>query len=133
MLGSLGSGVSLLDIVKTLQLCLDNIILNLLEQERSLADGVTLSHERHRAEVIPAEFFEIQHTQNLSRREGHKGLDGDGDIGGNLQSDIKDCLHALGIGLNHLPRLSISKILITDTCEVHRILQRLAEAVVLDI
>ena len=91
------------------------------------------SDKIHRTEVIPAELLNAQHLQNLLCREWHKGLDGDGDISRNLQRNVKDGLHTLGICLHDLPRLGVGKIFISDAGKRHSILQRLSETVILDI
>ena len=91
------------------------------------------SDQTHRAEVVPAELLDREHLQDLLGREGHKGLDGDGDVGSNLQRNVKNGLNALGIALHDLPRLGVSQIFISDAGNRHCILQCLAETIILDV
>ena len=49
-----------------------------------------------------------------------------------MEREVENGLHALGIGLDHLPRFGVGQILVADAGEVHGLLLRIAEAELLE-
>lgn len=133
MLCSFSSLVCLLRGRELVQLPLDHVVLDLLEEELGFADRMACRNKVHRTEALPAELLHGKHPEDLLRREGHEGLDGDGRIGRDLEGDVEDRFDPCTVTLDDLPRLRVSEVLVTDAGDVHGILQRLAEVVVLDV
>ena len=112
---------------------LNNAILDLLEQKLCLANHVACGQHLSIAQTLPIQLLDVEHLDNLRSRERHKRLDGDRQLGSDLQSDVQNGLNTLRISLNDLPRLGVCQIFVTQTGEVHSLFQRLAEAVALDV
>ena len=112
---------------------LNNAIFDLLEQQLGLTDHVTRLDHLRLAQTLPIELLDVEHLDDLGSRERHKRLDSNRQLGSDLQSDVQNGLNALRVSLYDLPRLGIGQIFVTQTGEVHSLLQRLAEAVALDV
>ena len=59
--------------------------------------------------------------------EGGEGLEGDGEVGADLETGVEDGGGAVHVGLRHLPGLHVGDVLVADAGDVHRLLQGLAE------
>ena len=72
---------------------------------------------------------DIQHLAKFLGCKRRERLERDREVRANLEADIQDRRSARHIRLRHLPRLSIRNILVSETRDRHRILQRFAEMI----
>ncbi len=116
-----------------MQLRIDGLIINFLKQEFWLS---YFSAERDNIlmpQFIPFYLVKRKHPAQLRGHERQERLERDNDVTANLQGDIQDCPDTFHIGLGDLPRLGLLKVSIADSCDFHRVFQRLAEMEVLKI
>ena len=119
--------VSLLGVSELLELSFDNLILNLLEEQFRLTELGTSLEQICAAELSPLEVRHIDHLAEFLRRERQEWLEGDSEVGNQLQGDVQDGLHTLRIGLPNLPRLTLCDVSVTDTSQVHSLFLSLTE------
>ena len=79
------------------------------------------------AKLVPVEILHVEHLAQFLTAERQEWLEGDGEIGYQLQRDVQHSLHALRIGLPYLPRLTVGDVLIADACQVHGLLLSITE------
>ena len=72
---------------------------------------------------------DTQHLAKFLRGKRCERLESDRKVSANLEADIQDRRSARHIRLRHLPRLGIRDILVSETRDCHRILQRFAEMI----
>ena len=77
---------------------------------------------------IPVSPGDIEPSAQFVHREGQERLKQDSQVGCYLQGDVHYRLNAVRVGFDHLPRLSISQVLVAQTCQVHGFGQCLPEA-----
>ena len=68
-----------------------------------------------------------QHAAELLGRKGQERIEGDREVGRDLQGDVEDRLHPCGIGGEALPRLSVREVLVADASQVHGLTLGIAE------
>ena len=116
-----------------LLLCLDLIVLNLLEEQLRLAQPVTRLEEVSLTDRLPVDLLvHSEHTAELRHREGEEGLEEQRTIGSDLEGDVEDRPGALGVCLDHLPRLEVGEVLIAKSGQLHSGALSIAEVEVLD-
>ena len=125
--------VLLLDALKLLHLSVDYRVFHLLEEQFGLLDVAAGSENVDRAKFAPVGSGEIEHLAQLLGRERQERLEGNSQIGSDLQSHIHYGSHTLHVGLGELPWLGVGEILVADTGEVHSVLQSLTEVELLDV
>ena len=72
-----------------------------------------------------------EHTAELRHREGEEGLEEQRTIGGDLEGYVEDRPGALGVCLDHLPRLEVGEVLIAQSGQLHGGTLSIAEVEVL--
>ena len=81
---------------------------------------------------IPFGNGHAQHRAYFLSGERQERFKGDSQIGRDLQGEIEDCRDAVHIAFGQFPRFGVGQIFITDTGEIHRLFQCIAETVVFD-
>ena len=76
---------------------------------------------------------DIQHLAKLLGSKRRERLECDSEVSTDLEADIQNRRSTRHIRLRHLPRLSIRDILVSETGDGHRILQRFAEMISLNV
>ena len=122
-----GSLIGLLRVLKLLELSVDGIVLNLLEEESRCAELVSGLEQFGAAELCPVCILDVKHLTELGRAEREERLKGNLEVGNELERDIEDGLHALHVGLGHVPRLAVGNVFVADAGEVHSLLLCVAE------
>ena len=123
-----GCFVGLFRVEEFLDLRFDDLVFDFLKEECGRAQLVAGGEEVGAAEVVPFEGVHGQHFAQAGTGEGEEGFEGDAQVGGQLEGDVDDCLDALGVCLDDLPGFAVGQIFVADTCQVHGLLQRIAEA-----
>ena len=118
----------LLALLQLGHLRLHHAVLDFLEQQCRLADFMAGGQQVGCAERRPRQTFHSQHLFQFCGGERQERLEGDGKVGHELQREVDDGLHALGVGLDDFPRLCVGEIFVADAGEVHRLFLRVAEA-----
>ena len=119
--------IGLLGVLKFLKLCVDSVVLNLLEEQGRSAKLVSWLEEFGRTELIPFCLSHVEHLAELLRAERKERLEGNLKVGNELKRDVEDGLNALHIGLYHVPRLAIGDVFVADAGKVHSLLLSVAE------
>ena len=108
-------------------LSLDGGVINLLEQQDGFAQLMAFGQEVGMTQVVPLQVLDVQHLAQLLAAEGQEGLEGNGQVGYQLQGDVQDGAYTLHIRLGQLPRLGIGQVFVADARQVHGLLLRVAE------
>ena len=127
-----GSEVCLASCFQFVELELDDIVFNLFEKKRWLGKLLASRKQFCAAEVFPTERFHIDHLAEFLRREWEEWLEGDGEVGSELERDVDDGLHALWVGLDDFPRLFVGNVLVANACQIHGFLLCIAELEVVE-
>ena len=127
-----GLFVGLLDVEQALHLCLNHFVLNLFEEQFGLLKLMAGRQQVDVAERFPVEGFHAEHAAQFGRGERQEGLEGDGQVGHELEREVDDGLDALGVGLDDLPGLAVGQIFVADAGQVHGLLLCVAEAEVFE-
>ena len=75
----------------------------------------------------------VQHIAESLGCKRSERLEGDCKVSANLDRDVKDGGCPVDVGLGNLPRLGIRNVFVAQSGYCHRVLEGLAEAVVLDV
>ena len=124
----MGFFVFLFDACEAVELCLNGVVFDFLEEERNLAEHLSLGQEVHVTQVLPVDFRHAEHLTEFGRREGQERLESDGEVGGDLEREVQDGCGACEVGFSQFPGLGVGKVFVADTCEVHSLLLCIAEA-----
>ena len=122
-----GSLVGFLGGFQLVELLLDGGVFNLLEEQGGLTQLVAGFQQVGAAQLFPLIVVYIEHAQQFLAAERQEGFEGDGEVGHQLQGDVEDGLHALHVGLGHLPWLAVGDVFVADTGKVHGLLLGIAE------
>ena len=117
-----GDDVLLFDAFQTLDLTVDDVVLDFLKQQHGLFQLLTCRQDVDVAQTAPVGAFHADHAAQLAGAEGQERLEGDGQVGSDLQGHIHDGLHACHIGLSQFPGFAVGQVLVADACQVHGIL-----------
>ena len=130
--------VLLFDAGQTVQLCLDDVVLNLFEQQHTLAQLMSLFQQVGATQLIPFEALHAQHATQFLGRERQERLEGDGQVGANLQRQVQDSrntIHSVRMvrclwrpaRFGEFPRFGLRQIFVADAGQFHRGFQRVTE------
>ena len=125
--------VSFFRIKQFLHLCFYYRILNFIKQKLCFAKFCTLFQEFDATKVVPCKRLHTQHIAQFFSREWQEWLECNSQVSRNLQSNMQDSSRTLHICFSQLPRLCISKIFITNTCQVHSLFLCIAETEVIEV
>ena len=79
------------------------------------------------SQLFPFERLHVQHFAEFFAAERQEGFEGDGQVGYQLKCDVQDGCYASHVCLGQFPRFGVSKVFVSDTCQVHGFFLCIAE------
>ena len=119
--------VGFLRCLEFIKLLLYRLVLNLLKEKFGLCQLMTGFEKLCTSEFVPVKCLEINEFAQFGTAEWQERFEGYSEIGYELQRYVEHCLHALRVGLPHLPWLTFSNIAVAYAGKVHGLFLCLAE------
>ena len=110
-----------------IHLSLNHVVFNLLEEQLRFSQLMAGREQVGTAQLVPVKLGHVEHLAQLGAAEGKERLEGDAQVGSQLQGNVEDGLYAFGVTLHHFPGFAVGQVLITDAGQVHGFLLGVAE------